>query len=65
MKIFKQTHQKRPEAKVNLGGHQTNKVKMISIHFWGTPTKLTLEDYNSITFLANKLARKVYGKISL
>ena len=41
LKIFKQTHQKRPEAKVNLRGHQTNKVKMISIHFWGTPTTHT------------------------
>ena len=47
MKIFKQTHQKRPEARVDLGGHQTNKVKMISIQFWGTPTTHTrmLEAY--------------------
>ena len=47
MKIFKQTHQKRPEARVDLGGHQTNKVKRISIQFWGTPTTHTciLEAY--------------------
>ena len=41
LKIFKQTHQKRPEARVDLRGHQTNKVKMISIQFWGTPTTHT------------------------
>ena len=28
LKIFKQTHKKRPEAKVVLGGHHANKVKM-------------------------------------
>ena len=41
MKAFKQTHEKRPEARVDLRGHQTNKVKMISIQFWGTPTTHT------------------------
>ena len=37
LKLFKQTHENRPEAKVDLRGHKTNKVKRISIQFWGTP----------------------------